>query len=144
MSQGDKTKNKKWVATYRKKGFDTMSNSTKKMTYVDALNAAIAVTSDEVQDKLIQLRDQTIKRNTAERKPTKKQVEQRGKDAEFRNAILDGMESNTLYSADDIAKTLIPEAGLSGPKVTFLMKDLLATDKVVKVVDKRHTFYQLP
>lgn len=120
-----------------------MTNSTKKMTYVDALNVAINCTEGEVQEKLIQLRDQTIKRNSAERKPTKAQTEKREADAGWRAEIVSGMEPNTLYSAEEISKVVIPEANLSGPKVTFLMKDLLAENKVTKVVDKRHTFYQL-
>jgi hypothetical protein len=121
-----------------------MATTTKKMTYVDALNAAINVTEGEVQEKLVQLRDVTIRRNSAERKPTKKQVEQHEKDAEYRSDILSAMQPDTLYSADEIAKTLIPGADVNSHKVTFLMKDLVATSKVVKVVDKRKTYYKLP
>jgi len=122
-----------------------MTNSTKKMTYVDALNAAIAVTSDEVQEKLIQLRDQTIKRNTAERKPTKKQVEQKAQDAEIRSAILSEMEPGTLYSSDEIAKNLptVVSLGLSAPKVSYLMRGLVAEGKVSKTTDKRKVYYSL-
>ena len=45
----------------------------KKLTYVDALNAAIELTEGEVREKLVALRDATAKRNAADRKPTKTQ-----------------------------------------------------------------------
>lgn len=120
-----------------------MTTTTKKMTYVDALNVAINCTEGEVQEKLVQLRDVTIRRNSAERKPTKAQTAKREADVGLRADILSAMEPDTLYSSDEIAKTLIPDAGVNGHKVTFLMKDLVADNKVTKVVDKRHTFYQI-
>ena len=120
-----------------------MTTTSKKMTYVDALNVAINCTEGEVQEKLIQLRDVTIRRNSAERKPTKAQTAKREADVGLRADILSAMEPDTLYSSDEIAKTLIPDADVNSHKVTFLMKDLVAENKVTKVVDKRHTFYQI-
>jgi len=120
-----------------------MTTATKKMTYVDALNVAIDRTEGEVQEKLVQLRDVTIRRNSAERKPTKAQTAKRETDAGLRADILSAMEPETLYSSDTIAKVLIPDAGLTGPKVTFLMRDLVADNKVARVVSKNHIFYQI-
>ena len=120
-----------------------MTTTAKKMTYVDALNVAIECTEGEVKEKLVQLRDVTIRRNSAERKPTKAQTAKREADVSLRADILAAMQPDTLYSSDEIAKTLIPDADVNGHKVTFLMKDLVADNKVTKVVDKRHTFYQI-
>jgi hypothetical protein len=56
------------------------------------------------------------------------------------------MEMNTLYSAGDLIKnlpTLSAEADLSPAKVSYLMRDLMTDGSVVKVVEKRHTFYKL-
>ena len=47
----------------------------KTLTYVDALNVALSADlPEDVKAKLTALRDQTAKRNSAERKPTKAQV----------------------------------------------------------------------
>ena len=90
--------------------------------------------------------DQLNKKNSAERKPSEKQVAKTAHDAELRSAIVNEMEMNTLYSASDLIKnlpTLAAETDLSPAKVSYLMRDLVNDGSVVKVVEKRHTFYKL-
>ena len=62
----------------------------KKLTYVDALNAAIELTEGEVREKLIALRDATAKRNAADRKPTKTQQANEGIKSEILDFLADG------------------------------------------------------
>lgn len=111
----------------------------KTLTYVDALNAAIeAVTDEEVKAKLTALRDQTAKRNSAERKPTKKQVENVGL-AERVVAVLKiadhPMTVTEIMGEDD---TL---AVLSNQKVSALIRSL--GERVVKTTEKRVSKFSL-
>lgn len=149
VSQGDKTKNKIRVATYRKKGIDTMA-TTKKITKTDRFNTLL--TFDEVQadPEMVDFINHEIellaKKNSGERKPTAKQTEKLAHDADLRRAIVDEMEMGVQYSAGDLIKTLptlSAEPDLSPAKVSYLMRDLLTDGSVVKVIDKRHTFYRL-
>jgi hypothetical protein len=100
----------------------------------------------DVAEKLTKMRDQFVKKNSGERKPTAKQAEKTAHDAELRSAIVNEMEMDTLYSASDLIKslpTLSAEPDLSPAKVSYLMRALVDDGSVAKVLDKRHTFYKL-
>ena len=110
-----------------------------KMTYVDALN--IALTADlpeEVKEKLTALRDQTAKRNTGDRKPTK---------AQLQNAELSEVVAEVLgNAADPLTITEIMQAddrlaGLSNQKVTAVVRSMGA--RIEKVADKRVNRFRL-
>ena len=112
------------------------------MTYIEALNVAIANLNDaEAVEKLTALRDQHIKRASAERKPTPKQVENAG----FKADILAYCEPDTLYNAGDIAKGVpsIVAAGLSVQRVSAMLTQLVNDGSLVKTEDKRKNFYSL-
>ena len=115
---------------YNKKEVDTM-------TYVDALNVAIANLSDaEAVETLSALRDQYVKRASAERKPTAKQTENAG----IKTQILNELEADVLYTAGDIAKLF---EGLTVQRVSALLSQLVADGSLVKTVEKRKSFYSL-
>lgn len=126
-----------------------MSNTTRKPTKKENFAKLLtipAVTADaELVDFINHEIELLVRKNSAERKPTKKQMEQRENDAVLRAAIIAEMDADTLYSADDIAKNLpsIVTAGLSSAKVSYLMRDLVAENKVSKTTDKRKVFYQV-
>lgn len=84
---------------------------------------------------------QTIKKNSAERKPTAKQVENEG----FKADILAYMDADVLYSAGDILKGVpsIVASGMSINRVSALMTQLADSGAVTKTVDKRKNFYTL-
>ena len=84
---------------------------------------------------------QTIKKNSAERKPTAKQVENEG----FKADILAYMDADVLYSAGDILKGVpsIVASGMSINRVSALMTQLADSGAVNKTVDKRKNFYTL-
>lgn len=108
-----------------------------KITYVAALNTAIATLSTdpamtEVVEKLTALKAQTEKRSNAERKPSKAQIAK----AEDNKAL-----AATLYNALFLsgAPTTVAEirkmeqfADLSAPKITALLKILILDAKVTK------------
>ena len=84
---------------------------------------------------------QTIKKNSTERKPTAKQVENEG----FKADILAYMDADVLYSAGDILKGVpsVVASGMSINRVSALMTQLADSGAVNKTVDKRKNFYSL-
>jgi len=84
---------------------------------------------------------QTVKKNSAERKPTAKQVENEG----FKSDILAWMEDGVIYAAGDILKGVpsIVAAGMSINRVSALMTQLVESGAVTKTVEKRKNFYTL-
>ena len=84
---------------------------------------------------------QTIKKNTAERKPTPKQVENEG----FKADILAWMDADTLYAAGDVLKGVpsIVASGMSINRVSALLTQLADNGSLVKSVDKRKNYYAL-
>lgn len=84
---------------------------------------------------------QTVKKNTTERKPTAKQVENEG----YKSDILAWMDAGTVYAAGDVLKGVpsIVASGMSINRVSALMTQLVESGAVVKTVDKRKNFYSL-
>ena len=124
--------------------------ATKNPTKKDRFNALLAIPAVAENPELVDFINHELellaKKNAADRKPTAKQTAKLSHDADLRAAIVSEMEMNTLYSAADMVKalpTLAAEPDLSVAKVSYLMRALVADESVVKVVDKRHTFYKL-
>lgn len=124
--------------------------TTKKITKTDRYNTLLTFDEVKADPEMVDFINHEIellaKKNSGERKPTAKQTEKLAHDADLRRAIVDEMETGVQYSAGDLIKTLptlSAEPDLSPAKVSYLMRDLLADGSVVKVVDKRHTFYRL-
>lgn len=109
-----------------------------KITYVAALNTAIATLSadpamTEVVEKLTALKDQTEKRSNAVRKPSKAQVEKATANQALAAQLFDVLANwgNPVTVAE--IKTLDNAfAELSSPKLTALLKILVAERKVAK------------
>ena len=103
------------------------------------------VLADAGRDDLVEFIDgriaQTVKKNSAVRKPTAKQIENDG----FKTDILGWMEADTVYSAGDVLKGVpsIVASGMSINRVSALMTQLVESGAVVKTVDKRKNFYTL-
>lgn len=112
------------------------------MTYIDALNVAIASLSDaEAIEKLTALRSQYEKRAGAERKPTAKQNE----NSAYKSDIVAWMEPEQTYQVGDILKGVptIAEAGLSIQRVSAMLTQLVNDGVLVKTIDKRRGIYSL-
>lgn len=125
------------------KEVDTMTN-TSKMTQRAALTYAIENLSDapaDVLDKLNAMLVALDKKNSAERKPTAKQVENAG----FKSDILAWMEPATQYAAADVVKGVpsIVAAGLSANRVTAMLTQLVNDGSLIRTEDKRKNFYSL-
>jgi len=109
----------------------------KTLTYVDALNVAIsAVTDADVVAKLTALRDQTAKRNSADRKPTKAQVANEG----LKAVVLSVLTAEPA-TVSDIMTRSDELTALSNQKVSALVNALVKEGKVLKVPDGRKSTF---
>lgn len=104
-----------------------------KLTYVDALNYAIEnLTDTAMVEKLTALRDAQIKRNSAERKPTKTQRE----NVELSEVVMGVLSAEPATVTELMAKDERLSA-LSNQKVSALVNALVRNGQAVKVPDKR-------
>lgn len=116
---------------------DTME----KITYVVALNTAIETLSANeamtaVVEKLTALRDQQIKRNSAERKPTKAQIEN-----DRLKGVLFGVLTAEPHTVTEIMALSDELSALSNQKVSALINALVDEGRAVKTVEKRKSYF---
>ena len=123
----------------------TTSTTTRKPTQRDRYAEIREILVSAGRDDLVEFVDgrvaQLDKKNSAERKPTAKQVENAG----FKQEILSYMEQGVLYASADIAKSVpaLVEAGVSANRVTAMLTQLVNDGAIVRTVDKRKSFYSL-
>ena len=119
--------------------------ATKKITKRDRFESLLALDAVKADADLVEFIQHEInlldKKNTADRKPTAKQVENEG----FKQAILDFMEPDTMYQVSDLVKNVpaLVEAGIAPQRVSPMMKSLVEAGKVVRTEDKRKAYFSL-
>jgi predicted transcriptional regulator len=111
----------------------------KKMTkreMFEQIKANYALTESEVKfiDHELEL---LAKKNSADKKPTKVQVENEG----IKDTILDGMEVGKLYTITDLIKSIPEIAELSNQRVSALVRQLVADGSVVRTEEKRKAYF---
>lgn len=112
----------------------------KKMTYVEALNIAIAtVDNAEAVERLTALRDATVKRNSAERKPTKAQEVNEGIKAEILEFLADGGK----HTVSEIMEGVASLNGASNQKAASLVRQLKDAGVLVREEIKRKAYFHL-
>jgi predicted membrane-bound spermidine synthase len=79
------------------------------------------------------------KKNSSEKKPTAQQVANEA----IKQAIVDGMERDHLYTITEIQKNVPECAELSNQKITALVRQLKEDGLVVKTEDKRKSYFSL-
>ena len=95
-----------------------------KMTYVKALDAAIATLSadqSEVKEKLEALKASIAKKNSAERKPTATQTANEG----YKEAILDALEVGKGYTITDLIKGVPALSDLTNQRVSAIVRQMV-------------------
>lgn len=117
------------------------NTNTAKMTYVAALTYALenCQMPEEVRDKLDSLRAQQMKRNSADKKPTKTQQA----NANLREVVLNVLrETGSPMTVTEVFNAMSenPEVA-STQKVSALMRQLLLEGKVVKTTEKRVSYF---
>lgn len=107
-----------------------------KMTYSVAIDCALnGNVTDEVKEKLEALKTQLEKRNKGERKPTKTQRENEGLKEDFWAYV----SENGAKRASEVAVYF----GISGQKASALLNALVKEGRLVKVVEKRVTYFKV-
>lgn len=121
----------------------TTSNSIRKPTKRDRFNALLNIEAVKNDADLVAFIEHEIelldKKNTAERKPTPKQVENAG----IKTAIAAWFEADTQYLASDVTKDCPACVGLSAQRVSALLSQLVADGTLVRTEDKRKNYYSL-
>lgn len=113
---------------------------TNKITYAVAIDFAInAIDNEEVIEKLTALKTQLAKKSSAERKPTATQRENVG----FKDAIVNGLESNKTYTITDIMKSIPEVSNLSNQRVSALVRQLVADGVLKREEIKRKAYFSL-
>ena len=112
-----------------------------KMTNVKAINYVLGnceVPAD-VKEKLEKMREQFVKKNSAERKPTANQVENQGYKADIL-AYLGTVERATIT---DLMKAVPNLAELSNQRVSAIVRQLKDSGEVVREEIKRKAYFSI-
>ena len=127
-----------WVATYRKKGIDTM---TKKKTQRDFYNEILAQYDlTDAHREFIEGRLSALdKKSGSAKKPTATQIANEG----LKVAIVEGMFKGTKYSISDLNKSIPALEGLTNQKVSALVRQLIAEGKVKRTEEKGKALFSL-
>ena len=110
---------------------------TNKMTYVKALEIAIANVDGEVKEKLEALKTSIAKKNSAERKPTATQTANAG----FKVAILEFLSEGGKHTITDIMKVCGAVADLSNQRVSAIVRQMIESGDVVREEIKRKAYF---
>ena len=121
-----------------------MTTSTnRKPTKRDRFNALLNIEAVKNDADLVAFIEHEIelldKKNTAERKPTAKQVENAG----IKTAIATWFEADKQYLASDVTKNCPACEGLSAQRVSALLSQLVNDGALVRTEDKRKNYYSL-
>ena len=119
-----------------------MTNS-KKLTKRDHFNTLLTLSEVQANPVLVDFVKHEIelldKKNSADKKPTAQQTANEG----IKDAIVEGMEENRLYTVTELIKEVAECNELTNQRVSALLRQLISEGKVVKTVDKRKTYFQL-
>ena len=115
----------------------------KKITKRDRFNALLAIPAVKADPGMVAFIEHELellaKKNSADKKPTAKQSE----NEVIKDAIVEGMEENRLYTVTEIIKEVAECNELTNQRVSALLRQLKDEGKVVKTVDKRKSYFQL-
>ena len=116
-----------------------------KMTYATALEMVLAIdevkANDELTEKLIALKESVSKKSTSKsNKPTAKQKA----NEEIKDKLMEILfaEPTRLFTISEICK-LYTDEELSNQKVSSLIRQLVAEDKVKRTEDKRKAYFSI-
>lgn len=116
-----------------------------KMTYATALEMVLAIdevkANDELAEKLIALKESVSKKSTSKsNKPNAKQ--KANEDIKEKIMKILFAEPTRLFTISEICKAYTDEE-LSNQKVSSLVRQLVAEDKVKRTEDKRKAYFSI-
>ena len=116
-----------------------------KMSYATALDMVLAIdevkANDELAEKLTALKESVSKKSTSKsNKPTAKQKA----NEEIKDKLMEILfaEPTRLFTISEICK-LYTDEELSNQKVSSLIRQLVAEDKVKRTEDKRKAYFSI-
>ena len=112
-----------------------------KMTNVKALDVVLngGEITAEVREKLQKMREQFVKKNSAERKPTANQTE----NSSLKVAIVNAMEIGRKYTITDLMKAVPELADLSNQRVSAIVRQMKDEGTVVRTEEKRKAYFEV-
>ena len=116
-----------------------------KMTYANALEMVLAIdevkANDELTEKLIALKESVSKKSTS--KSNKPNAKQKANE-EIKEKIMEILfaEPTRLFTISEICKAYTEEE-LSNQKVSSLVRQLVAENKVKRTEDKRKAYFSI-
>lgn len=117
-----------------------MANKMTKREKFERLLAMTEVKNDEISVKFIEHELELLaKKNSADKKPTKAQEENKG----IKDAILNGMEENRFYTITEIMKEIGACKELSNQRVSALVRQLKQDGLVVRKEEKGKAYFSL-
>lgn len=117
------------------------TKSVEKMTYVTALTYVLENTSlpTEVAEKLEALKAQQVKRNSAEKKPTKTQVANEA----TKELVLEVLrEAGEKLTVSELQTKHADLSAMSNQKVAALVRQLVKEGKVERVEEGRKAYFK--
>lgn len=118
----------------------TIMENGKRVTKKEMYERILAHTNDDLEKQFIEGEIALLeKKNSAEKKPTKTQVENVG----IKEAILDYMEVGVKYTVTEIIKGCDECKDLSNQKVSAILRQMVNENVIIKVEDKRKSYFEL-
>ena len=120
-----------------------MTTTNKKITKRERFNSLLSLSEVQANADLVAFIEHEIelldKKNSSEKKLTVQQIANEG----IKDAIVEGMEENRLYTVTELIKEITECNELTNQRVSALLRQLISEGKVVKTIDKRKSYFQL-
>ena len=118
----------------------TIMENGKRVTKKEMYERILAHTNDDLEKQFIEGEIALLeKKNSAEKKPTKTQVENAG----IKEAILDYMDKGTRYTVTELIKGCDECHDLTNQKVSAILRQMVNELVIIKVEDKRKSYFEL-
>ena len=115
--------------------------TTTKITKRDRFNALLNIPAVQADQGLVDFINHELellaRKNSADKKPTAQQVANDG----IKQAILDAMEENHLYTVTELQKSVPACAELSNQRVSALLRQLKDDKLIIRTEDKRKAYF---
>ena len=114
--------------------------STKKITKRERFESLLTIPAVQADSGLVDFIKHELellaKKNSADKKPTAQQVANEG----IKQAILDGMEDNRLYTITEIQKSIPACAELSNQRISAIVRQMVGVS-INRTEDKRKAYF---
>jgi hypothetical protein len=118
----------------------TIMENGKRVTKKEMYERILTHTNDDLEKQFIEGEIALLeKKNSAEKKPTKTQVENAG----IKGAILDYMVEGTRYTVTEIIKGCGECKDLSNQRVSAILRQMYNDGAINRVEDKRKTYFEI-